>query len=111
MPLVAMLSVSTCLFKTVYCICVLRLYACRRAAAWKPEEGSVVSLVPGSSATLLGRLCQITRPAGLAAFTDTVDALDWSKQLCAHANTHMKSAECPLDSHYFKMEKLFKHSW
>lgn len=67
MPLVAMLSVSTCLFKTVNCTFVWRSYACRRAAAWKPEEGSVVSVVPGSSAALLGRLCQITRPAGFGS--------------------------------------------
>lgn len=87
MPLVATLSVSTCLFKTVNCTFVLRSRACRRAAAWKPEEGSGVSVVPGSSAALLGRLCQITGPAGLAAFTDTVDVLDWSKQLCSHAQT------------------------
>lgn len=50
MPLVATLSVSTCLFKTVNYTFVLRSRACRRAAAWKPEEGSVGSVVPGSSA-------------------------------------------------------------
>lgn len=50
---------------------------------------------------LPSQLRQITRPAGLEAFTDTLDVLDWSKQLCAHANTHLKSAECPFDSQFF----------
>lgn len=39
-----------------------------------------------------------TRPAALAAFTDTLDVRVRSKQLCSHANRHLKSTECFLDS-------------